>query len=156
MKTRIARTLALGLLLGGCRPQNDAPPNAKPGTAAKPQSVEWLAAVKQGDADKVKALLDSGADIETRNPADGRTALMLAALQRRVSLVSLLIQRGAKIEAQDDDGVTALMWAAFGGSPEAVAALRNAGASPTAKDKFGKTARNWGKDHPEVAAALRK
>jgi len=147
--------LVLSALTGGCRPQNETPSTTKTGVAPKSQGDDLLAAVKQGDAAKVKSLLDSGADIETRNPADGRTALMLAALQRRNLLVDLLIQRGAKIEARDDDGVTALMWAAFGSNADAVRALRKAGASLETKDKFGKTARDWGKDHPEIIAALR-
>lgn len=142
-------------LTGGCRQQNDAPTPAKMATAPQSQNDAWLAAVKQGDMGKVKTLLDSGANCETRNPADGRTALMLAAVQRRAPLVELLIQRGAKIEAQDDDGVTALMWAAFSGSVDSVRALRKAGANVSAKDKFGKAAQDWGKNHAEIVAALK-
>ena len=152
---RTAGALALALVLAGCGPKNEAS-SPKPETAAQSQSGDWMAAVKQGDTAKVKILLDRGADIETRNPADGRTALMLSALQRRNALVNLLIQRGAKVEAQDDDGVTALMWAAFGNNVDAVRALRKAGASLKSKDKYGKTARDWGKDHPEVLAALKE
>ena len=147
--------LVLSALTGGCRPQNEAAPNPKPESAAKAQSADWMTAVKQGDAAKVKMLLDSGADIEARDPADGRTALMFAALQRRNALVDLLLQRGAKIETQDDEGVTALMWAAFGNNPDAVRALRKAGASLKTKDKYGKTAQDWGKDHAAVVAALK-
>ncbi len=148
--------LALALPFTGCQKANAPQKAIKQDAPAKTPDNDFLAAVKQGDIEKVKTGLDVGADIEEKNPADGRTALMLAAVQGRAPLVALLIQRGAKIEAQDDDGITPLMWAAFGGSADAVRALKKAGASRKTKDKYGKTALDWGKDHPEVAAELGK
>ena len=121
-------------------------------------------------ASKIKALLDAGADVNTRL-VEGLTPLMCAAVHGDVATVDVLLKAGADIELQQDNGhMTALMKAAlwshvatveklldagaavnkttrggfsalmFAGNAQTVRALLGAGADATLKDNRGKTA----------------
>lgn len=68
---------------------------------------ELISAARAGDSALVEALLDQGADIESR--IFGRTALMYASIMCRAAVVETLLDRGAALEARDDRGYTALM-----------------------------------------------
>ena len=59
------------------------------------------------NADRVRDLLDRGADVNVRNHK-GQTALHCAAKAGFADLVALLLDRGADVQATDHDGVTAL------------------------------------------------
>ena len=65
------------------------------------------------------------------------TLLINAAWRGNISLVKLLIRRGANVNAQDSGGQTALMYAS---NKVMVKALLDAGADKTMKSKDGKTA----------------
>ena len=59
------------------------------------------------DSDDLKFitwLLDRGADVNTIEPHTGDTVLMLAANNRRVDLVRLLLERGADVSQVNHDG----------------------------------------------------
>ena len=71
---------------------------------------DWLAAARNGDTDRVRALLKAGAGIEARDK-DGRTALMLAAQYGRADTVRLLLAQGAHADARDKRGWNAYMLA---------------------------------------------
>jgi len=66
-----------------------------------------LQAAGWGDADRVRLLIQAGADVHARDK-DGRTALMWAARCGDADRVRLLIQAGADVNARDDFGHTAL------------------------------------------------
>jgi ankyrin repeat protein len=75
--------------------------------------------------DNLKALLDSGLDVNTKDKHDW-TALHVAAILSQVELSRFLLSRGADINARDKDGRTPLMlaatldeihWDAINGSP---------------------------------------
>ena len=56
----------------------------------------------------VEALLDSGADIEARDP-DGSTPLLPAAAFAQTDVFKLLLRRGARVDVRDKDGNTPLI-----------------------------------------------
>lgn len=60
---------------------------------------ELLAAVKAGNADAVKALLDKGADVTAKDES-GATALILAVKKGDINLVRILISKDADIKSK--------------------------------------------------------
>lgn len=89
------------------------------------------------DAETVRLLLDSGADINTSATGHmGRTALQAAVAVKRPSLqiIELLLQRGADINARPspERGITALQGAAIEGHTRIALILLERGADPNA------------------------
>ena len=72
-------------------------------------------AAYKGNADKVRALLDQGTDINQRTHLRKQTALMKAAQKGRIEVVKLLLERGADKSLVDSFGRTALIIAAENG-----------------------------------------
>ena len=70
-----------------------------------------LTAASKGDVATVKAMLDSGANANSKDE-NSITALMYAARKNNADVVAALINKGAEINAQDKGGWTALMFAA--------------------------------------------
>lgn len=68
-----------------------------------------------------------------------RTALHYAAYDNDLELLSILIKKGAKIEAQDEFGLTPLHRAAYWNNIEAVQFLIESGADLTVTDNCGST-----------------
>ena len=139
---------ALICLLAGCRPAAF-PPNANTPTASP-----LLTAIKQNDRGETKRLIESRADLESRNES-GRTPLALFALKGDAEMVTLLLEKGADIEAKDSSGLTPLMWGTFGSNPRVVQTLIDRGANVHAKDNNGGTALTWAQK-PEIEALLKK
>ncbi|HEX5364996.1 MAG TPA: ankyrin repeat domain-containing protein [Gallionella sp.] len=101
-------------------------------------------AAKNGDLVTVKALIESGADVNATDER-GWSALACAvynAEQKRgfAEVTLALIAAGADIEATIGFGVRPLMLAAGYGEAEVVATLLNAGADPLARNEGGYTA----------------
>ena len=84
------------------------------------ESLDLFGAVKAGDRETVRRLIDAGSDIKERDDL-GRTALFWAIREghggSRESIVSLLIEKGGVnlCEARTNDGTTVLMVAALHG-----------------------------------------
>jgi ankyrin repeat protein len=57
-----------------------------------------------------RLLLDGGAAVDG-SPQGGKTPLMFAAMFDRVSLIQLLVSRGADVSRRDDSGASALVLA---------------------------------------------
>lgn len=72
---------------------------------------QLLEAAEFGDLDRIRALLDEGADIEARDRGR-RTALVIAAKYGRSQTVQLLIDSGANVNAKTESSETALFFAA--------------------------------------------
>jgi ankyrin repeat protein len=109
-------------------------------------------AAARGFAAIVGRLLDAGVDAKFRYGRD-LTALMWAAghedgvgAQAAESVVTLLMDHGAPLDAVDDRGRTALMMAAELGHAEMVALLIRQGADQTVRDKTGKRAFDLARD----------
>jgi ankyrin repeat protein len=66
------------------------------------------AAIRDGDAGIVKALLKGVADVNARDEA-GSTALMHAVVNANIGIVKLLLSQGADVNAQNKSGATALL-----------------------------------------------
>ena len=113
-------------------------------------------ALIQGDIEQVERFLDEGTQVDARD-AEGITALMYASYHGQESIVNLLIERGANINASEYvDGRTALMDSSINGQSEMVELLLNRGADINAKSSTGWTALMWAveRKHNEVVDLL--
>jgi ankyrin repeat protein len=109
--------MALAYALG---PGQRVVPEPLPGVA--PQNVEpWAETMLFGTAADVKKLLDGGLDPNSATKSGGTTALMMAAPD--AEMMSLLIDRGANVNARSETKYTALMVAAQYGT-HSTAAIR--------------------------------
>jgi ankyrin repeat protein len=98
--------MALAYALG---PGKRVVPEPLPGVA--PQNVEpWAETMLFGTAADVKKLLDGGFDVNSATKSGGTTALMMAAPDAQK--MTLLIDRGANVNARSETKYTALMVAA--------------------------------------------
>ena len=88
---------------------------------------ELLEAAKNGQTERVKDLLDAGADVDTKT-ADGFTALKWAVVRGYTGIVQVLLDAGADVDVRDNHGQTPLMLAAQEDHIEVVELLKEAGA----------------------------
>ncbi len=119
--------LALGLvlpLLGAASADPDPPP--------------LVAAAKASDTEAVRALLEGGADPNTR-AADGSTALLWASYRDDLASAALLIGAGADANIPNDLGATPIWAASRNGSPGMAEVLLGAGADPDIPLRLGET-----------------
>ncbi|MDD4520194.1 MAG: ankyrin repeat domain-containing protein, partial [Alphaproteobacteria bacterium] len=107
-------------------------------TSSKSEINPLHEAVKKGDIEKVKSLLDSGMDANTQDE-DGLAPLHEANENRDKEIVALLLEAGANIDIEDNDGYTPLHYACANGAKEIVALLLEAGANVNAKNKNGRS-----------------
>ena len=97
---------------------------------------DWLEATRIGDCDRVRSLLDAGADIDSLDD-HGQTALMNAAYRGDDSLVRVLVDHGANLDHTAKYRLTALMLAVINGHKETVRMLVEAGANTKLKGSTG-------------------
>jgi len=100
---------------------------------------QLLLVAQDGRPYEVKVLLETGADVESRNKS-GTTALSVAARHGYTDVCALLIGWRANVNATANNGMTALMRAAWYGHTETCALLIENGADMEAKDNENKTA----------------
>lgn len=100
-----------------------------------------------GSVDRVRSLIDAGADVNVRN-YKGQTALHCAAKAGFSEIVKLLLAHGADVDAGDGRGETPLATALRSTAKDKVALMAvvrllvEAGADPDAKDNRGRTPRD--------------
>ena len=121
----------------------------------------WEDAIKGGDLQQVRLLLDRGTDPDSLNRY-GQTALMLAAHAGQDELVKILIAEGTRLNVTAKYGLSALMLAIVAGHANVARLLADAGADLTiqgtgAPGFAGKTAYDLAvqRDMGELAEALR-
>ena len=136
-------------------------------------------AAREGDADRVRELLDAGADVNVRNADKQRlqyTPLHYAAYYGHLEIAEILISRGADLDAEDPAYSTPLYLAAEQGHPKVVEFLVSKGAEVNVKSnawgytplhraawgpvarRFGQGAETFGadpeEDYKEIVAFL--
>jgi ankyrin repeat protein len=107
--------------------------------AAGTSEVRLIQAVRGGDLDQVRQLIQRKADVNERHP-DGSTALHWAVNAEDSRMTSLLLSAGAKVDMVNEYGVAPLSIAVSGRSVEIVESLLAAGANPNTALPTGETA----------------
>ena len=111
---------------------------ATPVLARAQAEPDLTAAVRAGDAARVRALIAAGAGVNVPQ-GDGATALHWAAHRNDAATAALLIAAGADVDAANALGATPLWLAAANGSAPIVARLLEAGADPDVTLRMGET-----------------
>lgn len=96
-------------------------------------------AVVEGELEKAKELIRSGADVNATDKHDW-TALHFATQNYSIEFVKLLLESGAIVEAEDSNGNTPLSNAVFqcrDRDGEVIQILLQAGANKHHKNKYG-------------------
>jgi uncharacterized protein len=106
--------------------------------SAAANSLPLIDAVKAGNVQSVRTLLEQRADVDAALP-DGTTALHWAAHANATELAELLIAAGANANAANRYGVTPLTLAATNGNAAVATALLRAGADPNVTVGEGET-----------------
>jgi len=148
MKTKtllICATTAVALLLVNNVGRTAEPAPAAAATVAgkatadaNPTLGQLRDAISQRDVIKVKALLDSGADVNAL-AARGETPLHWAANEPNTEIIALLLAKGANVNATNNNGWTPLFGAVLHGNRAIAELLLAKGASCNAKAKNGET-----------------
>ena len=102
---------------------------------AQGESPLMLAALK-GELALAEKMVKNGADVNKT----GWTPLHYAASNGHLTLIRLLLENHAYIDAESPNGTTPLMMASMYGSPQAVSLLLEEGADPMLKNQQGLTA----------------
>ena len=97
-----------------------------------------IGAVKEGNVNAARALVQQHADVNASDP-DGTTALHWAAHQDDLQTADLLIRAGARVDAANRYGVTPLMLACTNGNAVIVARLLKGGADQNLRVPGGET-----------------
>ncbi|MGM0434967.1 MAG: ankyrin repeat domain-containing protein [Pseudomonadota bacterium] len=99
-----------------------------------------IVAAEEGDAARVRQLLERGARIEAQDSCQW-TSLMRAASHGHMSIVRTLLERGASVNHQGEIGFSALMAAAMNGHHDVARVLISHGADLSFREtETGKTA----------------
>ncbi|MEH6471287.1 MAG: ankyrin repeat domain-containing protein [Halopseudomonas sp.] len=100
--------------------------------------LHWAIASQQPEM--AKLLLSMKVDPSQASRSDkGGHPIHLAAQSNQTELISLLLDRGADLDARDYFKRTPLHWAAEANRTDTCQQLLNAGANPNASDRIGKT-----------------
>ena len=94
-----------------------------------------MVAAREGNIERVNALLAAGADVNRANN-NGGTPLMYAVLGGRVEIVELFLAKGARVDAFAKNRWTPLMVSATKGFGDIAAALLKAGADANFRDVY--------------------
>lgn len=102
--------------------------------------IDIFTASRKGDVLKVKAFLESGSGVSSRD-SKGNTPLIIACGRGHHDVISLLLQQGASFEEATSGGIfegkNTLAWASSQGRLKAVVALLQAGANPQHVQQVG-------------------
>ena len=101
---------------------------------------ELIVAAREGDLDRVRSLLESGADVDARD-ATGATALVAAAYRNYVDVARRLIEAGADVNTKDETEQSAYLIATseVGDDPRLLELTLANGGDIDAKDSYNGT-----------------
>jgi ankyrin repeat protein len=88
---------------------------------------EWEEAVRRGDFESVRRLIEEGAELDSKDRY-GQTPLMIASMKGHTDIVRLLVQNGAELNTTAKFNLSALMLAVINAHTEIVRILAEAGA----------------------------
>jgi len=104
------------------------------------QAQDIFDALRKGDVEAVKTIVEAAPRLVDARDGDGRTPLHCAAAAGNADLVGYLVSKGAKLEIQDAHHKTPLLLAAMSDRTDAVAVLLKSGAALEARDDYLRTA----------------
>ncbi len=105
--------------------------------AADERIDDLLQAAAQGDAVSVRRWLGDGVPADAGDRRRGFTPLHNAAAMGHATIVQILIDAGASVDASDRNGVTPLVSAAYHGHVQVLALLLDHGADPNHRPQAG-------------------
>lgn len=126
---------ALTCLLTGCGDSSQ--PVSKWAAAG---TISLQEAAFTGNVEAIKMHIAKGSDLNERDPRQGSTPLITAAVFGQTEAMKTLIKGGANLNIQNNEGSTALTTAAFFCKIDAVRLLLKAGADKGLTNKFGSSA----------------
>jgi serine/threonine-protein phosphatase 6 regulatory ankyrin repeat subunit B len=116
---------------------------------------EFLTAIRGGHVEELARLLDADPHLmEARDEVEGNTPLVVAADHGHAGVVSLLLERGADVNASDIIGYTALQYTAEQGHEEVVSILLSRGADFSGQSLSGFTALICASFHGHLGVVL--
>jgi ankyrin repeat protein len=107
----------------------------------------------------VKALVESGADINRKHKETGKTALIYAAANGHVDILRYLLSRpGILVNAKDKEGKTALIHAVFYARKDTIGILLENKANPNARTNVEESALSFALKggRPEIVTILKQ
>jgi len=143
MKT-VATTLLVVLITGaafsGYPETTTNKPNETTTEVPLPQSGKSMhAAVISGNLEAIKQLIQSGADLNEKEPAGGSSPLISACVFNQIEIALELIKAGANLNFKNNEGSTPLHTAAFFCRTEVVKALLANGVDTSIRNNAGST-----------------
>lgn len=108
---------------------------------------QLIQAIRQGDLDSIKAILQAQPDLINKRGVGGFTPLILVAYLGNTQITNYLLEQGADINGRDVAGNTALIGVAFKGDPEMAQLLLGKGADINLKNEQGATALSYAIEH---------
>ncbi len=93
-----------------------------------------------GDLECVKQALADGAEVTSKEPQIGATALIAASIMGHTEIMKLLLEKGADANAADNNAFTALIYSAAKGNADGTKLLLDSGAKVNTKNAHGETA----------------
>lgn len=100
------------------------------------QKFEW--ALKNGDLDQVKALVEKNKGLVNHQLSTGRYPLCMAADYGQIDIIKYLISQQADVNVVDRHGISPLLSAIYEGHMNCVQYLLEKGACKTGKSPDGK------------------
>jgi len=114
-------------------------------SASGTTTTDLLDAAENGDLNKIKTLIQGGANIEVKGDNEF-TPLIYAAYNGYLDIVKYLVEKGANLEAKGDHGETPLIWASHKDNSDVVKYLIEKGANIEVIDDYGFTSLLWATD----------
>ncbi|XP_063340357.1 ankyrin repeat and SAM domain-containing protein 6-like isoform X1 [Pelmatolapia mariae] len=139
--SKTAFELAMQLKQRDIKAYLDSITTVRPQTDDERRRPDVLSALKLGNSQLVKEILEEDPAQVNLSNQEGATPLMMAAVSGQLEVVQLMVEKNADIDKQDGvHGWTALMQATYHGNKDIVKYLLNQGADVNLRAKNGYTA----------------